>query len=34
MTLSLMLAFLGTVLLVLIPLCLPLPRKRFRLIAD
>lgn len=30
MTLSLLLAFLGTALLVLVPLCLPMPRRRLR----
>ncbi len=31
MTLSLMIAFLGTAFLVLLPLCLPLPRRRLRI---
>lgn len=30
MTLSLLIAFLGTATLVLVPLCLPLPRRRSR----
>ena len=34
MTLSLIAAFLGTALLVLTPLCLPLPRKRRKTIGE
>ena len=34
MTLSLLLAFLGTTVLVLAPLCLPLPRRRKALASD